>query len=138
MTIDTNGVSLHPDEHAIAATPFNPDIVFIGNDGGVWRLNFHFSDSPFLFGYPGNEIGWDWIGDPGSLSGENMSFYIPVRTDPKVSGTWFFGAQHVWRTQDNGGDQSFLDARCNLFVGDLPFTGACGDWVAIGQDLSST
>src|SRR5947199_9532279 len=44
MTIDTNGVSLHPDEHAIAATPFNPDIVFIGNDGGVWRLNGTFTD----------------------------------------------------------------------------------------------
>ena len=255
MTIDTNGVSLHPDEHAIAATPFNPDIVFIGNDGGVWRLNgtfsdassqcgsrgltgadstdcqnwlsaiptsitsmnaglatlqfeslsvnvqsplnqimggtqdngtqafdsnrspnwfvtifgdggnsginianpeirmhtffsqigasqidvnFHFNDSPFTFGFPGNEIGWDWVGDPGSLSGENMSFYIPVRTDPKVSGTWFFGAQHVWRTQDNGGDPAFLDAHCSLFFGDLPFTGACGDWVKIGQDLSST
>ena len=38
MTIDTNGVSLHPDQHAIASTPFNPNIVFIGNDGGIWRL----------------------------------------------------------------------------------------------------
>jgi len=255
MTIDTNGVSLHPDQHAIAATPFNPNIVFIGNDGGIWRLdgsfsdvhsqcasrgltganlvdcnswlskvpttissmnrnlptlqfqslsvnvqkplneimggtqdngtqafnsnanpswfvtifgdggnsgidiahpttrmhtffsqiglsqidvNFHFNSSPFTFGLPGNVIGWDWIGDPGSLSGENMSFYIPVRTDPRVSGTWFFGAQHVWRTQDNGGDQAFLDAHCGTFFGDLPGTGACGDWVPIGEDLTST
>jgi len=255
MTIDTNGVSLHPDQHAIAATPFNPDIVFIANDGGVWRLdgsfsdvhsqcasrglagadlvdcnswllkvptsitsmnaglatlqfeslsvsaqhpfsqimggtqdngtqafdsnrspnwfvtifgdggnsginitnsetrmhtffsqqglsqidvNFHFNGNPLFFGFPGNEIGWDWVGDPGSLSGENMSFYIPVRTDPMVSGTWFFGAQHVWRTQDNGGSQTFLDAHCNLFLGDQIGTGNCGDWVAIGQDLSST
>jgi len=81
---------------------------------------------------------WDWVGDPGSFSGENMSFYIPVRTDPKVSGTWFFGAQHVWRTQDNGGNQTFLDQHCNLFFGDQVFTGSCGDWVPIGQDLSST
>jgi hypothetical protein len=44
MTIDTNGVSLHPDQHAIAATPFNPDIVFIANDGGLWRLNGSFSN----------------------------------------------------------------------------------------------
>jgi len=255
MTIDTNGVSLHPDQHAIAATPFNPNIVFIGNDGGIWRLdgsfsdvhsqcasrgltganlvdcnswlskvpttissmnrnlptlqfqslsvnvqkplneimggtqdngtqafnsnanpswfvtifgdggnsgidiahpttrmhtffsqiglsqidvNFHFNSSPFTFGLPGNVIGWDWIGDPGSLSGENMSFYIPVRTDPRVSGTWFFGAQHVWRTQDNGGDQAFLDAHCGTFFGDLPGTGACGDWVPIGEALTST
>ena len=29
MTIDTQGVSRHPDQHAIAATPFNPNILFI-------------------------------------------------------------------------------------------------------------
>ncbi len=251
MTIDTNGVSLHPDQHAIAATPNNPNIVFIANDGGLWRLDGSFSDvhsqcasrglSPnnlvdcnswlskvpttitslndglgtlqfeslsvntqaprtdimggtqdngtqaftskgqgngkgnskwfvTIFGDGGNsgidvgnpnvrmhtffsQIGlsqidvnfngtnsltWDWVGDPGSFSGENMSFYIPVRTDPKVSGTWFFGAQHVWRTQDNGGNQTFLDQHCNLFFGDQVFTGNCGDWVPIGQDLSST
>ena len=89
------------------------------------------------------ETGWDWIGDPGSLSGENMSFYIPLITDPNVNanGTWFFGAQHVWRTQDNGGSQAFLDANCNQFVaghGGAIFTGACGDWVPIGKDLSGT
>src|SRR5437870_2280811 len=44
MTIDTNGVSLHPDQHSIASTPFNPDIVFIANDGGLWRLNGSFSN----------------------------------------------------------------------------------------------
>src|SRR5438093_5564688 len=44
MTIDTNEVSLHPDQHAIAATPFNPDIVFIADDGGIWRLNGPFSN----------------------------------------------------------------------------------------------
>src|SRR5438128_1906996 len=44
MTIDTQGVSLHPDQHAIAATPFNANIVFIANDGGMWRLNGSFSD----------------------------------------------------------------------------------------------
>ncbi len=43
MTIDTHGVSLHPDQHAIATTPLNPDIVFIANDGGLWRLDGSFS-----------------------------------------------------------------------------------------------
>jgi hypothetical protein len=249
MTIDTTGVSLHPDQHAIASTPFNPDIVFIGNDGGMWRLNGSFSDvssqcagrglSPTnltdclswlskvpttistmnrslgtlqfqslsvnvqnalndimggtqdngtqafngkgatswfvtIFGDGGqsginigspnvrmhtffnqagasqidvtfrgtdptlnSELGWNWVGDPGSLSGENMSFYIPLITDPKVSGTWFFGAQHVWRTQDNAGDQTFLETNCSEFVNGLQFTGACGDWVTIGADLTS-
>src|SRR5438128_5535730 len=255
MTIDTNGVSLHPDQHAIATTPFDPDIVFIANDGGLWRLNGSFSDvssqcgsrgltgadltdcqnwlskvpttiatmnqglgtlqyqslsinvqnplndimggtqdngthafnsgSWFVsvfgdggqsdtnvgnpnvrmhtyFNAPGlsqvdvnfrgisqttfSEEGWNWIGDPPSLSGENMSFYIPLIADPSVSGTWFLGAQHVWRTQDNGGNQAFLEAHCAEFPllpggfskGDLIFTGACGDWEAIGKDLSGT
>jgi hypothetical protein len=44
MTIDTNGVSRHPDQHAMAATPFNPNILFNGDDGGIWRLNGSFSD----------------------------------------------------------------------------------------------
>src|SRR5437763_1015500 len=45
MTIDTHGVSLHPDQHAIATTPFNPNIVFIADDGGLWRLNGSFTDA---------------------------------------------------------------------------------------------
>jgi hypothetical protein len=255
MTIDTNGVSLHPDQHAIATTPFNPNIVFIADDGGLWRLNGSFTDASSqcssrnltgadltdcqhwlskvptttatmnsglatlqyqslsinvqnplndimggtqdngthafnsgswfvtvfgdggqsgidvgnpnvgmhtYFSQPGlsqidvnfrgrtqtmfSEEGWDWIGDPPSLSGENLSFYIPAIADPKVSGTWFLGAQHVWRTQDNGGNQAFLEAHCAEFPlrpggfaqGDLIFTGACGDWVPIGKDLSGT
>ncbi len=246
MTVDTNGVSLHPDQHAIAATPSNPNIVFIADDGGLWRLDGSFSNvssqcssrglkgadlvdcqhwlskvpttitslngglstlqfqslsvnvkDPLndimggtqdngtqarhsgswfvtIFGDGGqsginvgnpnvrmhtffcapglaqvdvnfrgtsptlnSELGWDWVGDPPSLSGENMSFYIPLITDPEVSGTWFLGAQHVWRTQDNAGNQAFLDANCSEFVVGLQFTGACGDWVPIGQDLSS-
>ena len=44
MTLDTQGISLHPDQHAIAATPTNPNIVFIANDGGLWRLDGSFSD----------------------------------------------------------------------------------------------
>jgi hypothetical protein len=45
MTIDSHGVSLHPDQHAIAATPFNPNKVFIANDGGLWRLNGPFTNA---------------------------------------------------------------------------------------------
>jgi hypothetical protein len=42
MTIDQSNLSRHPDQHAIAAVPFNPDIVFNADDGGVWRLNGSF------------------------------------------------------------------------------------------------
>ncbi len=242
MTIDTQGVSLHPDQHAIAATPFNANIVFIANDGGFWRLNGSFSDvssqcsgrgltganltdctnwlskvpttistmnrglgtlqyqslsvnaqNPLndllggtqdngthaingkgkgfvtVFGDGGqsaisrfdsnirlhtffdaqievnhqgtNEPTWDWISDTffvGAGSSEPRSFYIPLIYDPAVAGTAFTGLQHVWRTQDNGGNQAFLDAHCDEFTnGDAIFTGNCGDWVALGQNLST-
>jgi hypothetical protein len=251
MTLDTQGISLHPDQHAIAATPTNPNIVFIADDGGLWRLDGSFSDVSSvcasrgisgadltdcqhwlskvpttitsvnnglgtlqyqslsvntqaprtdimggtqdngthaftskgqgngkgnskwfvtIFGDGGNggidvgnpnirmqtffcapglaqndvnfqgtnEFGWDWIGDPVSLSGENESFYPPVHRDPMVSSTWFWGASHVWRTQDSGGSQAFLDAHCGVVTGgDMIFSGNCGDWVPIGQDLNS-
>jgi hypothetical protein len=45
MTIDTAEVSLHPDQHAIAATPFDPNKVFIANDGGLWRLDGTFTNA---------------------------------------------------------------------------------------------
>jgi hypothetical protein len=47
MTIDNQGVSLHPDQHAIASVPApgNPDTVFIANDGGLWRLNGSFTNA---------------------------------------------------------------------------------------------
>ncbi len=251
MTVDTSGVSLHPDQHAIAAAPLNPNIVFIANDGGLWRLNGSFSNvssqcssrgisgadltdcqmwlakvpsaistlnnglgtlqyqslsvNPHaprtdimggtqdngthafnsngqangngnskwfvtIFGDGGqsgtdavnpnnrfhtffdaqidvnfngtNELGWDWVSDTffvGDGATEGRSFYIPIIHDPVVSGTIFTGLTHVWRTQDNGGNQAFLDQHCTEFGGDLPFTGACGDWVALGGPrLTST
>ena len=43
--------------------------------------------------------------------------------------TQFTGFQHVWRTQNNGGDQAFLEANCR-FPGSL--AAHCGDWVPLG------
>ena len=245
MTIDTQGISLHPDQHAIAATPLNPDVVFIANDGGLWRLNGSFSNvssecasrglsganlvdctnwlskvpttisslnpglgtlqyqslsvnvqNPLndimggtqdngthsfssksngngngnsnwfvsIFGDGGQSgvnvgnpnvrmhtftgpsgdinfsstapLGWDFFSDPLFASGEGASFYVPLIADPSVSGSWFVGLQHVWRTQDDAGGQAYLDQHCNEFSGD--FLATCGDWVPIGQDLTST
>src|SRR5204862_5024236 len=101
-------------------------------------VNFHYSSSPFLGGFPGDETGWDWISDPffsGAGGSEARSFYIPVIYDPVVSGTLFTGLQHVWRTTDNGGSQFFLDMHCIEFLG--PFNTPCGDWVKIGGELTN-
>jgi hypothetical protein len=102
-------------------------------------MNFRFNSSPFLCPTcPGNETGWNWVSDTffsGAAAGEARSFYIPIIFDPVVDGTLFTGLQHVWRTQDNNGGQAFLETNCNEFVG--TFALPCGDWVAIGVDLST-
>lgn len=82
-------------------------------------------------------LGWDWVSDPLFLSGEGgiSSFYPPLVTDPAVSGTIFDGLLHVWRTQDFGGNQAYLDLHCNEFSGD--FAAQCGDWVPLGGDAGN-
>jgi hypothetical protein len=85
---------------------------------------------------------WDWIGDPIFIvqaNGEELAaFYAPMTQDPVRGGQIFAGLDHVWRTQDSGGDQAFLDAHCNTTgvfgTSDKLFTGECGDWVPIGGD----
>jgi hypothetical protein len=241
MTIDTQGISLHPDQHTISSVPGSPNVVFIGNDGGIWRLNGSFTDvsgqcasrnlSPnsnidcthwlskvpttistmndglgtlqfqslsvnanqaqsdlmggtqdngthafssknkngdngnwfvTIFGDGGQsfinpnspnirghtffdaqidmnfqaeyELGWDWVSDTfftGAAAGENRSFYIPLIYDQVVNGTAFTGLEHVWRTQDDNGGQSFLDSNCSEFFG--TFAMPCGDWAALGS-----
>jgi hypothetical protein len=91
-------------------------------------------DTNFHGNYP---LGWDWISDPliiAYLNGEQFSFYPPLIQDPVKHGYEFTGGQYVWRTQDNGGPQAYLDQHCNEYFGD--FTVLCGDWVRINSDLT--
>jgi len=113
-----------------------------GIDPAIANNRFHtFFDAQIDVNFHGtSELGWDWISDTffvGAGASEPRSFYIPIIHEPTVSGTIFTGLQHVWRTQDNGGSQAFLDVHCNQFIGDDFFTGLCGDWVAIGSNLST-
>src|SRR5438128_2506949 len=39
MTVDSTGVSIHPDQHALATAPGRPNTLFIADDGGLWRVN---------------------------------------------------------------------------------------------------
>jgi hypothetical protein len=122
--------------------------VTIFGDGGQSGINaffpskrFHtFFDAQIDVNFQGTaELGWNWVSDTffgsGPAAGEGRSFYIPVIYDPTVDGTMFTGLQHVWRTQDDNGGRVFLESNCNEFFG--TFTQPCGDWVAIGADLSS-
>jgi hypothetical protein len=105
------------------------------------NIRFHtFFDAQIDMNFQGtNPLGWNWVSDTffgtGAAAGEGRSFYIPIIYDPAVAGTIFTGLQHIWRTQDDNGGQAFLEAHCNEFFGD--FSVPCGDWVAIGQNLSS-
>jgi hypothetical protein len=123
--------------------------VTIFGDGGQSGISsfapntrFHtFFDAQIDMNFQGTKpLGWNWVSDTffgaGAAAGEARSFYIPIIYDPAVAGTIFTGLQHVWRTQDDNGGQAFLELHCNEFFGD--FSVPCGDWVAIGQDLSST
>ena len=76
---------------------------------------------------------WVIIGGPIAGSPEGSNFYAPIIADPNPAsaGTIFQGSQSVWRTQDWGGDQAFLEANCPEFT----TSGAdpdCGNFVQIG------
>jgi hypothetical protein len=86
---------------------------------GTGMANFH-NGAPTM---------WDLITGPILASVESSYFYAPVYADPVVGGTIFHGDNHVWRTQDWGGNPVVLDATCNVF-GTPPLT--CGDFVPLG------
>jgi hypothetical protein len=116
----------------------------VGGDGGnggydpvLTNIRFHtYYDPEMDVNFQsGAVLGWDWVADPLLGSNESSEFYIPAIADPLVSGTIYAGLQHVWRTQDNGGPQAYLDEHCNEYTGD--FTVTCGDFKPIGGDLTS-
>ena len=243
MTNDTQSppLGMHPDEHAIVFASSNPDIAFIGSDGGVVRTSGQFADTSSscsnparkntgtdlvdcqmwlsavptrifdlnsglatlqfqhvsinpanptadimggtqdngTWAFSGSPSSWfESVGGDGGLSGVDVGnpnirlhsftgatadtnfhgtapsgwdfnagpmffspteagpFYTAFEMDPSVSGTIFAGMQHVWRTQDDGGSQAYLDANCNeqAFNFNIPNSVAikCGDWVPLG------
>lgn len=117
-----------------------------GTDAVDSNIKFHTYYSPYYgdTNFHGvDPLHWLWTSDPLTfavlLDGEGASFYPPQVQDPVVGGRRFAGTNHVWRTNDNGGDETFLEDHCNTVFGDLNFTGACGDWVELGaQGLDSS
>ena len=161
--------------NSIAVSPFLPDTASTGTqDNGTlsfsgsptWYLpltgdggdsgfdatepstRFHtYTGGQMDINYDGdNPASWLWIGDvfiDGTAEGQR--FYAPVISDPLVSHTIFVGAQRVWRTQDLGGDRSFLEQHCNTAANefgtsDLLYTGACGSgdhWKPMSTSLTA-
>ena len=114
-----------------------------GGDSGIDAVNanirFHTYTSTFTdTNFHGVEpTTWVWTGDTMLFGGELSGFYAPMLQDPVTGGQIFAGMEHVWRTQDSGGVQSFLEAHCNTTgafgTSDQLFTGNCGDYAPIGK-----
>lgn len=117
------------------STTWNQEIYGDGGQSGfdaanpAHRFNTFFTnytDANFQNGDPSK-----WVVISGPLFAEASQFYKPIIADPTVSGTIFVGEQSVWRTQDWGGDQTYLETNCPEFT----TSGAdpnCGDFVQIG------
>lgn len=104
-----------------------------GTDVGNSNISMHTYTGPAADVNLSNSdpLKWDLITVPQILSGEAFSFYSPLLNDPRVSGTWFMGGQHVWRTLDNGGgSQAYLNQFCSELLAAV--TPPCGDWEPLG------
>jgi hypothetical protein len=131
----------------IGGTQDNGTLNFVSGDGGQagidarqGNIRYHtYFNAQGDVNFRGNDPQyWSWIFDPVLFSLEASAFYIPFTADPVVSKTAFAGATHVWRTQNAGGEQDFLENHCSVLGGprsDRLNTGAssgCGDFLKLG------
>jgi hypothetical protein len=104
----------------------------VGNSAQRFNTFFaNYTDANFQDGDP-----LKWVVISGPLFAESSLFYKPIIADPAVPGTIFVGLTSVWRTQDWGGNQAYLEANCPEFTtpGNQP---GCGDFVRIGDGVPS-
>ncbi len=107
-----------------------------GGNNGISRTNSALSfntftganhSANFRDGDPANSV---FISAP-IVTTEAALFYPPIIADPSTAAgqTIYQGSGSVWRTQDWGGNQAFLETNCNVFFS-VPLT--CGNFVRIG------
>src|SRR3954453_14075924 len=111
----------------------NPSIRMHTYYGASGDVNFHTMD-PTKWAYVTGRLDAASDADTGT---EDVSFYMPLIGDPTVPGTVFAGMGHVWRTQDDGGEQAQLESDC-LEPSAIFEDPSCGDWVPLGSDLTSS
>jgi hypothetical protein len=109
-----------------------------GFDAGDPTIRYHnYFDATPEVNFEGNDpTTWLATWDPLQTTGELRSFYVPFIADPVVAGRAFIGLEHVWRTDDNGGDRAYLEAHCNTLHLDSARTRPCGDWTPMGPNLT--
>ena len=74
-----------------------------------------------------------WVVISGPIFGDGVlsNFYPAMISDPLAIPTIFEGTRHVWRTQDWGGTQAFLETNCPEFTTSSS-NPACGDFQSLG------
>ena len=114
----------------------------VGGDGGQsgfdaqtpsTRYHNYYDATPEVNFHGTDPTEWLAIYDPLQASSEQRSFYVPFTPDPTVGGRAFIGMEHVWRTDDNGGNLAYLEAHCNALHRDAS---QCGDWEKLGNSLT--
>jgi hypothetical protein len=164
-TLQFNSLSVssqRPQNNAQAGTQDNGTFQYTGSstmwfqeiygDGGqsgfnvaddTLRFNTFFGQASDVNFHNGDPTKWVVATGPIVSSPEGSNFYPPIIADPNPSraGSIFQGSQSVWRTQDWGGNQAFLEANCPEFTTSAA-NPACGNFVRIGAagatNLSST
>ena len=104
-----------------------------GFDQGNSNLRFNTfffqqHDANFQNGNPSK-----WVVISGQIFNDGVlsTFYPPMISDPLPMPTIFEGTRHVWRTQDWGGSQAFLETNCPEFTTSSS-NPACGDFIPLG------
>jgi hypothetical protein len=97
------------------------------------RVNTFFGQAHDVNFRNGDPTAWVIASGPIYSSPESAYFYPPITADPSRSaaGSIFEGSQSVWRTQDWGGNQAYLEANCPEFTTSAAKP-TCGDFVRIG------
>lgn len=157
LSVDPN----HPQNSLMGGTQDNGTFEFKGSqdvwpqiiygDGGQsgWnaadshlRFNTFFGQASDVNFRNGDPTAWVIATGPIVSSSESSYFYPPIIPDPSktFAGSIFQGSQSVWRTQDWGGNQAYLEANCPEFTTSAADP-SCGDFVQIGPpgatDLTS-
>jgi hypothetical protein len=110
-----------------------------GFDSTVPNFRFHtfFDASPDVNFNNGNIADWIWTADP-IFGIPGNQFYVPIISDPVVSGTMFVGTGFgVHRTKTFGlGSRTIAEANavCNEWTGTFNPPNSCGDWEELGAN----
>jgi hypothetical protein len=116
-----------------------------GSGDGTSASGFHPTNSSILFASfqstnfftnfrNGNTANWVITGDPITNSLERATITAStgrqfITFDQVNPDTQFTGFQHIWRTKDNGGSQTTLEAVC---TSGRRTSNSCGDWIPLG------